>query len=273
MEACVQNWATWAESAYDDIAAGYDARWSVHMRGPQQRLTRGLGLAAGMRCADLGCGTGIDTIDMARLTAPEPIFAVDPSDKMLEEARRRADAQGLALHTVCTDAESFIANAQAESFDVLSLRFCLAYLPWREIAPALARVLRPTGRLGILTNLGTSAPQALAVYRGMVEELGVPAVDLPVPLTMDDVTDALRVGGFEAEQKWTHTFRLWFETGAELASWLAESGFVAHPALAAAPAQLRQALWDTFAQRIERARERRGIPLDFELAGVVASRV
>jgi ubiquinone/menaquinone biosynthesis C-methylase UbiE len=260
------------ESAYDDIASGYDERWSVHIRAPQQRLTRALGLTPGMRCADLGCGTGIDTLDMARLTAPEAVFAVDPSEKMLEEARARAHAEGYVLRTECTDAESFIAHAESESFDVLSLRFCLAYLPWRTIVPTFARILRPKGRLGILTNLGTSTPQALAVYRGMVEELGVVAVGLPVPESIEDLTRELSLGGFEPEQTWSHSFKLWFDSGTELADWLAASGFVTHAALSAAPEQVRRALWDAFAGRIERYRERRGIPLDFELAGVLATR-
>jgi ubiquinone/menaquinone biosynthesis C-methylase UbiE len=266
----VHNSARWVESAYDEIAAGYDERWSVHIRAPQQKLTKALDLKGGMRCADLGCGTGVDTIDMAKLTAPEPVHAVDCSAKMLEEAANRARARGLSLNTVCVDAESFIASAEPASFDVLSLRFCLAYLPWREIVPPLARVLRPNGRLGILTNLGTSAPQAYEVYREMVGE-GVPAYELPVPKTLDDLTTSLRDGGFRIDQTWTHSFKLWFDSGRELADWLAESGFVTHAALSAAPEVVRRALWDAFASRMERKREGRGIPLDFDLAGVIAT--
>jgi ubiquinone/menaquinone biosynthesis C-methylase UbiE len=261
------------EAAYDEIATGYDERWSIHIRAPQQKLTQELDLKSGERCADLGCGTGVDTIDMAKLTAPEPVRAVDCSAKMLEEAARHARARGLSLEPVCVDAESFIAGAQASSFDVLSLRFCLAYLEWRDIVPALARVLRPNGRLGILTNLGTSAPQAYEVYCEMVGELGVPAYELPVPKTLDEMVVALRDASFRVEQTWSHSFKLWFATGRAVADWLAESGFVTHPALLAAPEPVRRMLWDTFAGRMERKREARGIRLDFDLAGVIATNV
>jgi ubiquinone/menaquinone biosynthesis C-methylase UbiE len=271
-EAHVQDAARLVEAAYDQIAAGYDQRWSVHIRSPQQRLTRDLRLSSGMRCADLGCGTGLDTLEMAELTAPEVPFAVDCSQKMLDEARARAQARGYALRTVCQDVESFVHEAEPESFDALSLRFCLAYLPWREIFPALVRMLRPGGRLGILTNLGTSTPQALAVYREMVRELGVPEVEMPVPESLDALTGALARADAEVSSAWSERFELWFESGAHVSAWLQESGFITHPALRAAPAELRRALWDAFASRMERFREGPGIRLDFELAGCVATR-
>lgn len=268
----MQNAAQLVEAAYDQIAAGYDQRWSVHIRSPQQRLTRDLRLSSGMRCADLGCGTGLDTIEMAELIAPEAPFAVDRSQKMLDEARARAQARGYTLRTVCQDAESFVQEAEPESFDALSLRFCLAYLPWREILPALMRMLRSDGRLGILTNLGTSAPQALAVYREMVRELGVPEVEMPVPESLDALTAALANAGAKVSSAWIERFELWFESGPHVSAWLQESGFITHPALRAAPPELRRALWDAFASRMERYRERRGIRLDFELSGCVATR-
>jgi ubiquinone/menaquinone biosynthesis C-methylase UbiE len=187
----VQNAAQLVEAAYDQIAAGYDERWSVHIRSPQQRLTRDMQLSSGMRCADLGCGTGLDTLEMAQLTAPEATHAVDCSQKMLDEARARAQARGYALRTVCQDAESFIREAAPESYDALSLRFCLAYLPWREILHPLARMLRPGGRLGILTNVGTSAPQALAVYRDMVKELSLRRANAVKEVVVENILELL----------------------------------------------------------------------------------
>jgi hypothetical protein len=40
--------------AYDRIADLYDVQWSQHVSRPQSRLTDGLDLQSGMRCADLG---------------------------------------------------------------------------------------------------------------------------------------------------------------------------------------------------------------------------
>ncbi|KYF55180.1 hypothetical protein BE08_07240 [Sorangium cellulosum] len=258
-------------SVYDRIAERYDDRWGRHVKPPQDRLTAGLELAPGARCADIGCGTGIETVEMLRRVTPGEVVGVDCSEEMLCAARARAAAAGLGLSTRRADAAAFLRGAEASSFDVVTLRFCLAYLDWRSALPCLGRVVRPGGRAGILTNLSSSTPQAYAVYCRMADELGLGRVELPVPDSAAQVSEALDRGGLCTVEAWTHRFRLWFGTGAQVAGWLQESGFVTHAALREFPPEVLQPLCDEFAVRLEDYREPEGIPLDFELAGVVAA--
>lgn len=258
-------------SVYDRIAERYDDRWGRHVKPPQDRLTAGLELAPGARCADIGCGTGIETVEMLRRVAPGEVVGVDCSEEMLRAARARAAAAGLGLSTRRADAAAFLRRAEASSFDVVTLRFCLAYLDWRSALPCLGRVVRPGGRAGILTNLSSSTPQAYAVYCRMADELGLGRVELPVPDSAAQVSEALDRGGLCTVEAWTHRFRLWFGTGAQVAGWLQESGFVTHAALREFPPAVLQPLCDEFAVRLEAYREPEGIPLDFELAGVIAA--
>ncbi|XXX72686.1 methyltransferase domain-containing protein [Sorangium sp. So ce134] len=259
-------------SVYDRIAERYDDRWGRHVREPQDRLTAGLELVPGARCADLGCGTGIETVEMLRRVVPGEVVGVDCSEQMLRAARARAAAAGLELSTTRAEAERFIRCAEASSFDIVSLRFCLAYLDWRSALPCLGRMLRSGGRAGILTNLSSSTPQAYAVYRRMADELNLGRVELPVPESPGQVGEVLERGGLCTVEAWTHRFRLWFGSGAQAASWLQESGFVTHAALREFPPEVLLPLCDEFAARLEAYREPGGIPLDFELAGVVAAR-
>ena len=60
----------YGQIAYDRVADAYDDLWSRHVVGPNARLTRGLALRHGERVADLACGTGLYTLEMARLVAP-----------------------------------------------------------------------------------------------------------------------------------------------------------------------------------------------------------
>ncbi len=261
-----------AQETYDRIAAGYDELWSRHLRTPQDRLTQGLRLVSGARCADLGCGTGLETVEMLKQITPGEMVGVDCSEEMLRSAKKRAAAEGLGLTTKCADAASFIDSAEASSFDVVTLRFCLAYLDWRAVLPRVARILRPRGRVGILTNLSTSTPQAYSIYCRMVEEFGLSKASLPVPDTIDQVSEQLGRGGLRTEESWSYQFRLWFSSGAEAAGWLQESGFVTHPALAEFTPEVLASLVAIFARRLEEEyRDPQGIPLDFELGGIIAS--
>jgi ubiquinone/menaquinone biosynthesis C-methylase UbiE len=257
-------------AAYDRIAPDYDARWSVHVSEPQNRLTRELGVTRGERCADLGCGTGLDTVELLKLAAPGEVVGVDLSPAMLAAAQKRARASGHTLTTWCQGAEEFAQQAEPHSFDVITLRFCIGQLDWRSLLPRLPQLLRAGGRIGIVTILASSAPQAYTTYRGMARELGLSEIPMSALASIDEITEAVRAGGAAISSAWTHRFRLEFERGQELATWLQSSGIVATPALSALPASVSDALWSSFAARVERFREAGSVPLDFELAGVVA---
>lgn len=253
---------------YDDIAGRYDDLWTRHVCGPQDRLTEALALRAGERVCDLACGTGAQSVDMARLVAPAEVVAVDCSEAMVQAARARAAAEGLTVTAVQATLEEFVAAAPPESFDVLSLRFCLAYVDWRALLPGAARLLRPGGRLGLLTSLATSAPQAYAVYRELQREFALPSASPNVPAAPAEIGEAL--AGVPIHVAWTETFRLTFDSGRAAARWLWESGYAVHEVVGEiSPAELG-ALADLFSARLERSAGPDGVVLDFQVAGVVA---
>ncbi len=259
------------QASYDDIADLYDEHWSIHVREPQQRLTNELQLRRGLRCADLGCGTGLDTVDMLREVTPGEVVAVDTSRQMLETARRHARAADLTLTTHCADASEFILGAEPASFDVVTLRFSLGYLDWRSTLPRLPRLLRPEGRLGMLTILASSAPQAFAVYEEMAAQFGITMVPRSGANTLDDIQGGLREGGAEILTSWTHSFRLHFADGEHTARFLRATGIASHPLLDQLAPSALDHLWRHFASRLD-AKFGPKVPLDFHLAGLTATR-
>lgn len=268
----MQNHVQPIGEAYDLIAAHYDAQWSTHVSKPQTRLTQELALVRGQRCADLGCGTGVDTLEMARIVAPGEVVGVDCSQGMLDAARRRAADAGLALTTCCQSAEEFIEHGVAESFDVISLRFCLGYLDWQKALDRLPRLLRAQGRVGILTILAGSAPQAYGTYQQMARALGVAAVELTALDSIERIESQLTASDMQLPASWLHSFRLSFASGEQLANWLRTSGIATAPQLSVLPAPIVDRLWQEFARRVESHRESDGVPLDFHLAGVIAQK-
>ena len=281
------------------MAEAYDDLWSPHVVRPNARLTRALRIRPGDRIADLACGTGVYTLDMAAAAAPGEVVAVDYSEGMLSGARARAEAAGLDLALVHARAEAFIADCAPATFDVVSLRFLLAYIDWSEVLPRTARLLRAGGRVGVMTSVTTSVPQFYQLYdkfRGSVEpvwklykhnrrdipetwkmfrslrETFADGKFIAVPDSAETVARRLAAGGLVPTETWTEDIRLWFESGDAAVYWIRNSGYATHPALDHVGPKAVRFLEDLFAAGMETFREEKGVPLDLVIGGVVAEK-
>lgn len=289
----------YAQSTYDKVAEGYDDLWSRNVAAPNARLTRALALESGERLADLACGTGVDTVDMARRVAPGEVVGVDYSEGMLAGARERAAAENLNLTLVHAKAEDFIAAADPDSFDVVSMRFALAYLDWPSVLPQIGRMLRPGGRVAVLTSLASSIPQFYDLYREykksiepvwkMYQHTGRSFAEtvkmfrqlrstfgdgnfICVPDTTETVSRHLAEGGLETTEAFVERIRLWFDNGMDVVRWMHASGYVTHHSLEIVGPDAVRFLERLFAEGLEEMREAKGIPLDLVVAGVIARR-
>lgn len=285
---------------YDRVAEVYDDLWSPRVREVNARLTAALEIQKGERLADLACGTGTETQEMTRLLGSGEVVAVDYSPKMLEVARLRLKDEAARVRVVHARIEEFVASAPAHAFDVVSLRFALAYIDWREVLPQMGRMLRPGGRLGLLTSLSGSVPQLQGLlkrftdspfdalkllyrdwrlYRhwrelnrlgGRVASVGF----VTMPNSASELVERLEAGGFPSRgiAPWTETLRLYFGSGREAIHWARRSGYSTHPVLDGATPGAIDVIEALFAEGLETYRDSRGVPLDLEISGVVARR-
>ena len=264
-----------AQEVYDRVAAAYDDLWSKHVAEPNAKLTRGLRLKRGERLADLACGTGAFTLEMADAVAPGETIGVDYSAGMLAAARDRANDAGLKLSLVHAKAEDFLESCAPESLDVVSCRFMLAYVDFEDVVPRMARVVRKGGRVAVLTSLSNSIPQAQQLYSMFMQSFGASNIELPspVPETQEHVARLLEKGGLVASEKWTSRIRLWFDNGMQAAHWMRESGYATHPSLGPVDVDALRNLEQLFAAGMEASfREPQGVPLDLVVAGVIAEK-
>jgi SAM-dependent methyltransferase len=100
-----------------------------------------LGDVSGRRVLDYGCGHGMAAVVLARRGAR--VTAFDLSSGYVAEARRRAEANGVAVDFVQADGERL--PFAPESFDGIWGNAVLHHLDLRTAGPELARVLRPGG--------------------------------------------------------------------------------------------------------------------------------
>jgi enediyne biosynthesis protein CalE5 len=134
---------------WNRVAGGWekwDRFFDEQMAFLNHRLVADARLRSGMQTLDLGSGTGYPALLGAQTVGPTGrMIGVDLAEQMLAVARRKATALGLENVTFRTgDATSL--PFEANSFDAVTSRFCLMFLP--EILKAgaeIARVLRPGG--------------------------------------------------------------------------------------------------------------------------------
>jgi ubiquinone/menaquinone biosynthesis C-methylase UbiE len=137
-------------------------------------------IASGARVLDLGCGTGNAAIAAARLGAD--VLAIDPSERLVEVCRARAERDGLRVRAEVGDASALPSDDA--SFDVLLSIFAVIFAPDAERArDEMLRVTKPGGRLvitswtpkGPIAEAGTFLRDAMAVLDPSVMSRVAPA--------------------------------------------------------------------------------------------------
>jgi len=149
----------WVRRLFDRTAVDYDRVERVMALGSgswyRRRALARAGLAAGMRVADVGVGTGLTAREAARLVGPSGhVTGVDPSRGMMERA------------VLPPTVELLVGRAESiplapGSVDFVSMGYALRHVSDLSLVfQEFLRILRPGGRLCVLEI--TSPPGALS---------------------------------------------------------------------------------------------------------------
>ena len=134
---------------WNRVAGGWekwDRFFDEQMAFLNHRLVADARLRAGMRVLDLGSGTGYPALLGAQTVGPSgTMIGLDLAEQMLAAARRKATTLGLSNVTFRAGDVTALPY-EANSFDAVTSRFCLMFLPEIPKAAAeIARVLKPGG--------------------------------------------------------------------------------------------------------------------------------
>ena len=194
------------QGMFDRVAPRYDLANTVFSlgqdKGWRQAAARATRLAGGEVAADVACGTGALTAELAALAPGATVVGFDFSHEMLKRAGPGRFAAGDALQLPLADA----------SVDVVTIAFGLRNLPEPgQGLLELRRVLRPGGRLVVCEFSTPVVPVFRDVYRRYLTRL------MPVAarrLTSDP----------EAYQYLARSIGAWPDQPG-LARWIQDAGF------------------------------------------------
>jgi SAM-dependent methyltransferase len=132
------NKALWEKGDFTRIAAS--------MRKSGEALVGSLGIKAGIKVLDLGCGDGTTALPAAQLGSD--VLGVDIARNLVEAGNRRAQDKGLTNLRFEEGDASDLAGLPDNSFDLVVSIFGAMFAPKPfEVAKEMVRVTRPGGRI------------------------------------------------------------------------------------------------------------------------------
>jgi SAM-dependent methyltransferase len=187
-----------------DIAEAYEyyvGRWSHPVA---ESFVKWLGVAAGGRWLDVGCGTGALTTVVLQAGGPGEVHGVDPSEGFLTHARRRTDDPRSQFSVGDARALPFPDSR----FDVVVSGLVLNFVPEPAVAAAeLARVVTPGGVVAAYVWDYADGMQMIRHFWDAATELDPDAADqaegrrfpLCRPQPLHQLWTAAGLGGVEVE--------------------------------------------------------------------------
>jgi ubiquinone/menaquinone biosynthesis C-methylase UbiE len=163
---------SWDEGAYERTAEALEAASVATVEAAK--------IGGGSRVLDLGCGTGNAALEAARRAAD--VLAIDPSPRLVDVCRARADREGLRLRAEVADA-SRIPSEDA-TFDAVVSVFAVIFAADAErSADEMLRVTKPGGRIvvtswspkGPISKVGALLRDAMAIVDPASKTRSAPA--------------------------------------------------------------------------------------------------
>ena len=141
-----------ATATYNAAADAYDDPANSFWRRFGRRTVERLDLQRGSAVLDVCCGSGASALQAAQAVGPEgSVVGVDLADRLLDVARRKARAEGLA-NVDFQLGDMLDLPFRDESFDAVVCVFGIFFVPDMPAAVReLWRVVRPGGKLAVTT--------------------------------------------------------------------------------------------------------------------------
>jgi SAM-dependent methyltransferase len=198
------NKELWEKGDFTQIAGS--------MRESGEALVAELGVSAGLKVLDLGCGDGTTALPAARLGAD--VLGVDIAANLVAAGNARAEALGLDNCRFQEGDASDLSELSEESFDLVVSIFGAMFAPRPfDVAKEMVRVAKPGGRI-VMGNWIPNDPTLVAQILKISSSYSPPPPEGFVsPMTWgveDEVVERFTAAGVPAEQvsfqRSTYTF-------------------------------------------------------------------
>lgn len=213
---------------YDGCAQTYDSAVARRLLGKfTENVLRELDPKPGMRCIDLGCGTGHATEIIDRLVRPHgSVIGYDISECMLGIAKEKL-GHSSAVKFKKKDMLDALRDHQNDSIDLITSFWALGYSKPEKVLKEINRVLVNGGYAALLVNIQTSLYelQKLVIkilLRHPFTLKNIPPINFPTNLK--EFRRMVKHSGLKIDSLSESSCTQLFDTGASLVSWMKTAG-------------------------------------------------
>lgn len=213
---------------FDSCAQTYDIAATRSLLGKiTENVLKELNLKPGMRCLDLGCGTGHATEIIGRLVQPNgSVIGYDTSEPMLEIAKRKLGITSVTRF-VKRDMLAALREHQDNSIDSITAFWAIGYSEPEKVLKEIRRVLVKDGYVAILVNTHSSlyelqrlVTKVLLRHPFVVQH--IPPINFPSNLKA--FMHMLKHSGLKINTLSENSCVQSFDTGASLVWWMKTAG-------------------------------------------------
>ncbi|MBV8136970.1 MAG: methyltransferase domain-containing protein [Deltaproteobacteria bacterium] len=233
-------------------------RFGRYRAEPVEQILARLPISGDERIADLGCGTGEHTIELARRASRGEALGVDLSPAMIDAAQKTKATLAGDLRDRVVFRVGDIATLDSErEYAIIFSNAALQWIPkHREVLGRWLRALVPGGRMVIQmpANDRETAKAALSdlareePWRALLSGIDASFREVPPPARYRQMLGEI---GFSEIDCYYHTFHHPMQSPAEVVEWYRATGL--RPFVSALPEDRRTAFLDSYRQRLERA--------------------
>ena len=211
-------------AAYDRVHEAYDDFWLVEAARPIDELIRKLPWRGDERVFEAGCGTGYATAMLSERAAE--VLAVDLSEGMIAEARKRLEARGLnGARFVVGDALQ--AARAGGPFDLVFSSWVLGYIPPQPFFAAAHDALKTRGRLAFIVHKENSPREPLELFAELVAKdpsILLKRVAFDFPRDVGQVRAQLTAAGLAEVECWDGSVVFRYDSAEAVLEHLLKSG-------------------------------------------------